>query len=158
MQDTPSNNHTVRELLENSDVKYDNDVVVLDLATLYMLRPTHTKLPTSLGIKIPSDLSDAFDTAFIESMIIGMVEQGIHVTNTHDLLLHIEETVNSKLYTTYEFNLEDFGISEYVVSFYNILKELVDKYTVGYLNIYINGDKAHMQLTLRIWKRGSKWN
>jgi len=181
MNDTPNNHQTIHEILNHSEFKYDVDVVVLDLTTLYMLRPTYTKLPTSLGISIPSDLSDAFDTIFIKSMIEALVEHSIAVTKTDDILTYIEDNINGSLQTTYMFDRSNSDTDDYIVNFYVTLKELVDRHIVGYtnignmynfqemdnvdrfytindLNVYINNDRTHMQLVLRMWTRSLAWN
>jgi hypothetical protein len=180
MNDIPNNNYAVIELIKNHDDKFDNDVVVLDLTTLYQFRPTYTKLPTSLGILIPNDLSDMFDTVFIRSLVEAIIEQGIHITNIGSMLAYVESEINQSLSTSYIFKTHGVDICEYVISFYNALKDMIDRHTEGYvnvgiidnydtinnidkfytisdINIYINYDKAHMQLLIRIWTRSLLW-
>ena len=142
----------IERFIESSNIQYDNDIVILDLTSLYLLSPAKIIIPNTENSSVQESV---FIYELLEYITTTYVDIN-NVTNIINMISDILDKVNSN--TNDNITIHSLHDSQTFVTLVEKIKKfithylsLVNRYAGGYINIYNLNNLPELDLITKLY-------
>ena len=128
----------IDEILSINGVSYDNDILILDLSSLYVCRPSICNVLTLLDIQLSAEEVDIFDSVFMTELVEyfnNNVIDEFTIELMSEVLEYIIDITSERMSINIIADLYlNNELLNYIIKFNYLYRNIMNKFTTNYIN------------------------